>query len=135
MKFFLTSSSIESTLWCGKLTDYNAGALVFFEGRVRKDNNGKEVVGINYQTHTSLALNQGERILGEVIDHLMIIDALAVHRTGSLKLGETAVWVGVLSVHRKEAFNACDRIIDKIKKEVPIWKQEQYVDGVKEWLV
>ena len=135
MKFFLIDSLINPEFWYSKLENEQAGGLVVFEGRVRKNNHGKKVVGLNYQSHPTLARQEGERILTEFLSHSKVIDAIAVHRTGSLKLGEIAVWVGVLSIHRKEAFDVCEHIINRIKKEVPIWKKEQYEDTSAKWLV
>ena len=134
MKFFLTDSLVNPEFWYRKLKSEYAGGLVVFEGRVRKNNQGKKVVQINYQSHPTLALQEGERIVTEFSAHFNVIDALAVHRTGSLKLGEIAIWVGVISIHRREAFDACKHIVDSIKKEVPIWKKEEYEDGSKKWL-
>ena len=60
---------------------------------------------------------------------------VAIHRTGTLHVGEVSVVVAVLSDHRKEAFEACKFGIDAIKQKVPIWKKEfdesniQWVEG------
>ena len=58
----------------------------------------------------------------------------AVNRVGALKIGDLAVWVGVGSAHRGEAFEACRYIIDEVKARVPIWKKEHYADGASEWI-
>ncbi len=57
-----------------------------------------------------------------------------MHRVGDLAIGELAVWVGVSSAHRAEAFAACRYIIDAVKHRVPIWKKEHYVDGASGWV-
>jgi molybdopterin/thiamine biosynthesis adenylyltransferase len=57
-----------------------------------------------------------------------------IHRVGTLGIGETAVWIGVAAPHRKEAFRACEFIIDELKVRVPIWKREHYADGDSDWL-
>jgi molybdopterin/thiamine biosynthesis adenylyltransferase/rhodanese-related sulfurtransferase len=57
-----------------------------------------------------------------------------VHRVGSLAIGDMAVWVGVSSRHRAEAFAACRYIIDEVKHRVPIWKKEHYVNGDSGWV-
>jgi molybdopterin synthase catalytic subunit len=51
-----------------------------------------------------------------------------------LELGEIAVWVGVCSPHRDEAFAACRYIIDEAKRRLPIWKKEYYTEGEPEWV-
>ena len=63
-----------------------------------------------------------------------VTHALCVHREGHLQLGDLAVWVGVSSPHRDEAFQAARMIIDEIKVRLPIWKKEHYVDGDSGWV-
>ena len=79
-------------------------------------------------------MTEGERIIAEVQRDIPIIAARAVHRSGALALGDCAVWVGVVSPHRDEAFRACRRIIDEIKVRLPIWKKENYSDGESGWV-
>jgi len=57
-----------------------------------------------------------------------------VHRVGDLQIGDIAVWVGVQSAHRKQAFEACEYAVDELKKRAPIWKKEHYVDGDSDWV-
>ncbi|NLG62711.1 MAG: molybdopterin converting factor, partial [Candidatus Cloacimonetes bacterium] len=57
-----------------------------------------------------------------------------VHRTGELAVGEASVAIAVSSPHRAEAFDACRYVIEEIKKRLPVWKQERYVDGDEAWL-
>jgi molybdopterin synthase catalytic subunit len=59
---------------------------------------------------------------------------LCIHRVGSLDLGDMAVWVGVSSAHRAEAFDACRYIIDEVKHRLPIWKKEHYRSGNSGWV-
>lgn len=59
---------------------------------------------------------------------------VCIHRTGLLEIGDTAVWVGVCSDHRGEAFDACSWVIDQVKHRVPIWKCEHYQDGERDWV-
>lgn len=111
-----------------------AGACAVFEGRVRDHNDGRAVLRLEYEAWDKLALREGARIVAEAIDRFRLERAMCVHRTGTLSVGEVAVWVGVSSAHREEAFAACRYIIDHIKHEVPIWKKEHYADGKAEWV-
>lgn len=111
-----------------------AGACVCFEGWVRNANGGRDVLRLDYQAFDALALSEGERILAESMTRFGLCAASAVHRTGSLEIGELAVWVGASAGHRDAAFAACRWIIDEIKQHVPIWKNEHYVDGESGWL-
>ena len=63
-----------------------------------------------------------------------ILEVVIVHRLGQLQVGEASVAVGVSSPHRGEAFAAGQWLIDTLKEQVPIWKQEHWADGTSEWV-
>lgn len=117
-----------------RLLSPRAGACASFEGWVRDHHEGRAVEGLHYEAYAALAEAEGERILIEALQRFEIVDAACVHRTGSLALGELAVWVGVSAGHRGPAFEACRWIIDEVKARVPIWKRERYADGDAGWL-
>lgn len=111
-----------------------AGAYVSFEGWVRNNNHGKEVVMLEYEVYESLAVKEGERIIAEARDKFKIADVVAVHRSGKLGIGDLAVYIGVTSGHRDEAYSASRYVIDQIKHRLPVWKKEYYSDGGAEWV-
>ena len=90
---------------------------------------GKVVEGLEYEAFEPLGIKEGERILAEAVKRFGVTRALCEHRVGELALGDVAVWVGVSSPHRDEAFRACRFIIDEVKHRVPIWKKEHFADG------
>ena len=110
------------------------GARSVFEGTVRDTNDGHDVKKLEYECYESLAIKEGNKILGEAIEKFGLIDAFCIHRIGTLEVGETAVIVVATSGHRNEAFKGCRYIIDEVKSRVPIWKKEYYQDGETEWL-
>jgi molybdopterin synthase catalytic subunit len=112
----------------------SAGACVHFEGWVRDHNAGRSVRRLDYQAYAPLAETEGEAILTEALARFGLREARAVHRTGSLAIGDLAVWVGVSADHRDTAYAASRWIIDEIKQRVPIWKNEHYADGQSGWL-
>jgi molybdopterin synthase catalytic subunit len=116
------------------LLDPRAGACVTFEGWVRNHNEGKPVQALDYEAYAELAEAEGNRILIEARKKFAVQTVSAVHRVGALQIGDLAVWVGVGSAHRGEAFEACRYIIDEVKARVPIWKKEHYADGASEWI-
>jgi molybdopterin synthase catalytic subunit len=116
------------------LSSSHAGAFVSFEGRVRDNNDGRTVVGLEYDAYPALCLAEGEAVVREALQTHGIIAARCVHRVGRLSVGEAAVWVGVIGGHRDEAFRACRLIIDEVKRRVPIWKKEVYADGSSGWI-
>lgn len=111
-----------------------AGGYCAFEGWVRETNEGREVRGLAYESYEPLALTEGQAILDEAHERFEISEAVAMHRTGSLKVGDVAVWIGVSAPHRDAAFRACRYIIDQIKARLPVWKKEHYCDGDTQWV-
>ena len=116
------------------LADGGCGGYVSFEGWVRNENEGQPVTHLEYEAFVTLAVREGERIIEEAVRRFGVRDARCVHRIGSLAIGDIAVWVGVASPHRGEAFAACRYIIDEVKHRVPIWKKEHYVNGDSGWV-
>ena len=116
------------------LADVRAGAIVTFEGRVRNHHQGKEVKVLEYEAYEPLAVKEGRRILEEAHESFDILIARCVHRVGRLEVGEPAIWIGVSAGHRQPAFQACQFVIDELKRRVPIWKKEHYADGSSIWV-
>jgi len=116
------------------LTDDAAGGFVAFEGWVRNENEGQGVLRLEYEVYAPLAVKEGAKIIEEAMAKFPILRADCVHREGLLEIGECAVWVGVASAHRDEAFTACRYIINEIKLRLPVWKKEHYVNGDSGWV-
>lgn len=134
MRFRFTQSAIDTAAARLELLDRGAGGYVSFEGWVRDHNEGREVTGLEYEAFEDLAVKEGSRILAEAAKRFPIKHALCIHRVGALGLADMAVWVGVSSAHRGEAFDACRFIIDEVKHRVPIWKKEHYRNGDSGWV-
>jgi len=134
MRFRLTHASIDTASSRGELLDGGAGGYASFEGWVRDHNEGRAVERLEYEAFAELAVKEGDLIVAEALQRFPIKHALCVHRIGELMIGELAVWVGVSSAHRGEAFDACRYIIDEVKHRVPIWKKEHYRDGDSGWV-
>jgi len=134
MRFRFTESAIDADAARGELLDRGAGGYVSFEGWVRDYNEGREVTRLEYEAFQPLGLKEGNRILAEAVQRFPIRHAACIHRVGSLDLSGMAVWVGVSSAHRGEAFDACRFIIDEVKHRVPIWKKEHYRSGDSGWV-
>jgi len=134
MTFRIESEALQPETWREDLQSPLCGAYASFEGWVRDNNDGHDVHKLEYQAYEALALKEGQRILAEAAKKFPIERALCVHRVGELVIGDLAVWVGVSSAHRDEAFRACRFIIDEVKHRVPIWKKEHYSDGDSGWV-
>ena len=134
IRFSLSDQPIDIAALSADLHDPAAGAEVTFDGRVRNHNDGHLVSRLEYQAYPALALATGRRILEEESARHGILRASAVHRTGPLEIGESAVWVGVASAHRGPAFDAARAIMERLKYELPVWKKETYADGSSDWV-
>jgi molybdopterin synthase catalytic subunit len=134
MSFRFTQTVIDTERARLELTDLGAGACVSFEGWVRDHNEGREVTRLEYEAFQELGVKEGVRIIAEALRRYPVKHALCIHRLGTLGLGDMAVWVGVSSAHRGEAFDACRFIIDEVKHRVPIWKKEHYSSGDSGWV-
>jgi len=130
----MTADPIDPDELRKQLFDRAAGAYCGFEGWIRNENEGQAVQRLEYEAYDPLAVTEGETILAEARRRFPHLHAHCVHRTGMLEIGDCAVWVGVSSPHRHEAFQACRYIIDQLKVRLPIWKKEHYVDGNSGWV-
>jgi molybdopterin synthase catalytic subunit len=134
MSFRFSPSTIDADAAKLELQDLSCGGFVSFEGWVRDHNEGQEVTRLEYEAFQELAVKEGERIIAEASGRFPIKHAICIHRLGALDLGGMAVWVGVSSAHRAEAFDACRYIIDEVKHRLPIWKKEHYRGGNSGWV-
>lgn len=133
-KFQISEQVIDGHALKQAMQHGQAGAFICFEGWVRNHHAGRIVHALAYQAYKTLAESEGEKILSEACEKYGILDAVCVHRTGELAIGDCAVWVGVTAAHRDAAFAACRYVIDEVKSRVPIWKKERYGDGSSNWL-
>ena len=106
-----------------------AGALTFFLGVVRDNNDGRRVTRIQYEAYEEMALEQLGQVEAEIRQRFEVTGVLLVHRLGMIPVGEASVLVAISSPHRDSGFRACRHGIDRIKDLVPIWKKEFTPDG------
>jgi len=102
-----------------------------FLGRTRAENNVTHgaLLLLRYEAKESMALKELEKLAREAADKYGLMYVRILHSLGDVKIGEASVLVQVVGVHRKEAFEASVDIMDRLKKRVPIWKQEVWQDG------
>lgn len=114
--------------------DGESGAVVLFAGRVRASNDGRQVVGLEYDAYPEMA----ESVLGDIAvearERFRVSSVEAAHRTGSLRVGEVSVAIAVRAAHRADAYAASRYVIEQIKVRLPVWKREVYADGTSTWL-
>ena len=110
-----------------------SGGLVTFAGVVRDHHEGRNVVRIEYEAAAPLAGVTLRAIAQEALRDPGVHRVAAVHRTGSLVVGEASVIVAASAAHRDEAFRAARFLIDRIKELLPVWKREHFGDGSAAW--
>jgi len=105
------------------------GAIVTFDGFVRNHSHNRETLYLDYEAYESMAITKMEEIGAEIHAQFPVHRVAIIHRLGRLQIGETSVFIAVSSPHRPAAFDACRYAIDTLKRTVPIWKKEYFVDG------
>lgn len=126
-----TALSVDEILRC--VGDDAAGGTALFVGTVRNHDGGADVDGLGYSCHPS-AEAELRRVAEKVVADFPVRALAAVHRVGDLTVGDLAVVVAVACPHRAEAFEACRKLVDDLKHEVPIWKHQTFSDGTEEWV-
>jgi molybdopterin synthase catalytic subunit len=117
-----------------------AGAVVSFSGVVRNHDGGKAVERLSYSAHPT-----AHRVMADVVARLVAehsgdgsstepVRIWAAHRIGMLEIGEPALVCAVSAAHRGLAFAVCSELVDRIKEQVPIWKEQFFTDGTVEWV-
>ena len=126
--------NVEQEISSIKKIHSNVGALTSFIGYVRdNNNNNNSVESINLEVYEKMAYKQFQNIIEEAKVKWSLIDTLIIHRYGKLQVNDKIVLVASFSSHRKDSFEACNFIMDYLKKDAPFWKNEFY-DKKNEWL-
>jgi len=127
--FHVTNQPIDLNELVLFVTDPEAGAIATFVGTTRNNNEGRKVIGLDYEAYPEMAEKELARIGEDAKKQWPICRMAIVHRLGPVKLGEASVIIAVSSAHRDAAFAACRYAIEEIKKTVPIWKKEVFEGG------
>jgi molybdopterin synthase catalytic subunit len=130
----LTNEPINTGTLLERACDPRAGAVVLFLGTTRELTDGRQTVELVYEDYNSMAEQKLAELEAEACGRWPIVECLIVHRLGSVPVGEASVAIVVSTPHRADAFAAGEWLIDTLKREVPVWKREQYADGTQEWV-
>ena len=125
----LTREVIEAEKLIASAKRGEDGAAVVFDGVVRNHSRNRQTLYLDYEAYEEMALKQIDSLSREAISRFGVRHVTLVHRLGRLNIGETSVLIVVASAHRGQAFDACRWLIDTLKKTVPVWKKETFVDG------
>jgi molybdopterin synthase catalytic subunit len=129
----IAESAISVEECAAAVASAHAGAVVTFSGVVRDHDEGRGVTALGYSAHPS-APDVLARVAAAVAAAHPEVVLAVVHRTGELRIGDVALACAVASAHRSEAFAACSALVDRVKAEVPIWKEQTFDDGTVEWV-
>jgi molybdopterin synthase catalytic subunit len=117
-----------------------AGAVVSFSGVVRNHDGGKAVERLSYSAHPTAHKVMADVVARLVAEHsdagsgIQPVRIWAAHRVGMLEIGDPALVCAVSAAHRGQAFAMCSELVDRIKEQVPIWKEQFFTDGTVEWV-
>jgi molybdopterin synthase catalytic subunit len=115
------------------VADPVAGGVNLFVGVVRDHDHDRAVDHLDYTAHPT-AMTRLREVAEEVAAEFDVVAVAAVHRTGHLVIGDTAVLVAVSARHRGQAYDASRALIDRLKARVPVWKHQVFADGEEEWV-
>lgn len=114
--------------------DNSVGAIVTFCGLVRDLNQGQNITALTLEHYPGMT----EKILQDIVEQAhkrwTLIDSTVIHRIGDLKINDQIVFVGISSLHRGDAFSACEFIMDFLKTQAPFWKKETTGQKQSFWL-
>jgi molybdopterin synthase catalytic subunit/molybdopterin converting factor small subunit len=116
-----------------EVADERAGAIATFQGTVRRQSRGREVIALEYEAYSGMA----EKVMGEIAagvkERYDLCEVAVAHRVGRCNVGDVSVAIAVSALHRQDALAACRDVIDELKERVPLWKKELY-EGGEEWI-
>ena len=115
------------------VADARCGAVVTFDGVVRDHDGGRGVERLEYSAHPSADAVIAQ-VAAEIAAAHPAVRLAVAHRVGPLRIGDSALVCAVAAPHRKQAFAACDALVDAVKQRVPIWKHQVFRDGTSEWV-
>lgn len=110
------------------------GATVLFIGTVRNYGNNGQVTGMSYEAYVGMAEERIKNIEIEVKKKWDVKEIRVVHRVGHLKIGDNSIAIAISTPHSKDAFDASQFMLSKVKQDVPIWKNEMLSDGNTKWV-
>ena len=130
----LTDGPIDTSSLLNRVQHREAGAVVLFLGTTRELTAGKQTVALDYEAYCEMAERQLADLEAEARRRWPVIECCITHRLGRVPPTEASVAIAVSTPHRSDAFAAAQWLIDALKRDVPIWKREQWSDGSTEWI-
>ena len=133
-RFAILTRELDTAALIDEARSPKHGAISVFIGTVREVNEGRSVSAIEYSAYKAMADAELARILDEAEERFGISALIVEHRVGLLGLGDVSVAIVAAHERRAPALDCTRYVIEELKKRVPIWKLEHYVDGTREWV-
>jgi molybdopterin synthase catalytic subunit len=130
----LTTDPIDAAAVLASVASTDAGAVLLFLGTTRSSTHGRQTSSLDYDCYPQMAEKKLAELETQARSRWPLIGCSIVHRLGHLELGQASIAIAVSAPHRADAFAAGQWLIDTIKQDVPIWKRENWADGVSEWV-
>lgn len=130
----IVDREIDVTALIGELRSNGVGAVSVFIGTVRDLSDGRSVERLEYEAYRAMAETELAAIVQQAGKRFEISSLIAEHRIGGLSVGDVSVAIASAHAHRAAAIECTRFVIEEIKKRVPIWKREHFVDGTREWV-
>jgi molybdopterin synthase catalytic subunit len=130
----LTDSTIDTSALLRQACHRHAGAVVLFLGTTRELTAGRQTVALDYEAYREMAERKLAELEAEARRRWPVIECILVHRLGRVPPADASVAILVATPHRRDAFAAGEWLIDTLKRDVPIWKREEWADGTTEWV-
>jgi molybdopterin synthase catalytic subunit len=131
--FRLVDGPLDLGAVVAEVEDEQAGAIATFQGTVRRQSRGRQVIALEYEAYEGMA----EQVMAEIAEGVKsryeLCEVSIAHRVGRCEVGEVSVAIAVSAPHRQDALSACRDVIDELKERVPLWKKELY-EGGEEWI-
>jgi MoaE-MoaD fusion protein len=131
--FQLVDGPLDLGALIAEVEDERAGAIATFQGTVRRQSRGRQVIALEYEAYEGMAEKVMAEIAAGVQERYELCEVAITHRVGRCDVGEVSVAIAVSAAHRQDALSACRDVIDELKERVPLWKKELY-EGGEEWI-
>jgi MoaE-MoaD fusion protein len=131
--FRLSEAPLDLASVVAEVADERAGAVATFQGTVRRQSRGRQVIALEYEAYSGMAEKAMAEIAEGVKARYELCEVAVAHRVGRCEVGEVSVAIAVSAPHRQDALSACRDVIDELKERVPLWKKELY-EGGEEWI-
>jgi molybdopterin synthase catalytic subunit len=132
--FLITAQPLDVSRLADLVRQDESGAVAVFSGVARNHSEGRSVIALEYDAYPEMAARKLREVADEVRSRRPVTGIAIHHRIGRLAIGEASLVVAVSAAHRREAFEACQLAVDRVKQTVPIWKKEIWEDGEGAWV-